>query len=97
MLTLIFLAIDYTEPDLSSAITEIKKRIAEYLGTRLCVPRDQSPEAPMVCVRAILSPEDKDNLAKLTDDDSPVQGLIFIEGEDDESDDGKRFITCKLL
>ena len=96
MITIIFLAVDYTEPDLVSAINEVKKRITEYLGTRLCVPTDQSPEAPIVCVRGILSTEDKANLAKLTDDDSPIQGLVFIEGENDD-DDGQRFITCKLV
>ena len=97
MITIVFLAIDYTMPDLVSAIDEVKKRIVEYLGTRLCAPNEQTPEAPLVCVRGILSLEDKANLAKLTNDDSPVQGLAFIEGKDDADDDEKRFITCKWL
>ena len=96
MITIIFLVIDYTEPGLISAINEVKKRIVEYLGTRLCAPNEQTPEAPIVCVRGILSSEDKANLDKLTDDDSPIQGLVFIEGEKDD-DDEQRFITCKLV
>ena len=96
MITIIFLAVDYTEPDLVSAINEVKKRIVEYLGTRLCAPNEQTPEAPLICVRGTLPLEDKANLAELTNDDSPIQGLVFIEGENDD-DDGQRFITCKLV
>lgn len=67
---------------LENNIPEIKKRIVEYVGSRLI--KDNPDNAPLIELNSIIDKTDKEMVSKLTDDVLDTAVLIIIETDDDQ-------------
>jgi hypothetical protein len=66
---------------LENNIPEIKKRIVEYVGSRLI--KDNPDNAPLIELNSIIDKTDKEMVSKLTDEVLETAALIVVETDDD--------------
>lgn len=66
---------------LENNIPEIKKRVVEYLGSRLI--KDNPEIAPMVELNTTIDTVDKEQIASIVNDILDTAAVFVIEAEDD--------------
>ena len=67
---------------LENNIPEIKKRIVEYVGSRLI--RDDPDNAPLLELNSTIDVVDKEAISKISDEVLDTAVLIVIETNDDQ-------------
>ena len=67
---------------LENNIPEIKKRIVEYVGSRLI--RDNPDNAPLLELNSTIDVVDKEAISKISDEVLETAVLIVIETNDDQ-------------
>jgi len=67
---------------LENNIPEIKKRIVEYVGSRLI--KDNPDNAPLIELNSIIDKTDKEMISKLSDEVLETAALIVVETDDDQ-------------
>ena len=67
---------------LENNIPEIKKRIVEYVGSRLI--KDNPDNAPLIELNSTIDKTDKEMISKLTQDVLDTAALIVIETDDEQ-------------
>lgn len=67
---------------LENNIPEIKKRIVEYVGSRLI--KDNPDNAPLIELNSVVDKTDKEMISKLTQDVLDTAVLIVIETDDEQ-------------
>ncbi len=67
---------------LENNIPEIKKRIVEYVGSRLI--KDNPDNAPLIELNSYLDKVDKEAISKISNEVLETAVLIIIETDDDQ-------------
>ena len=67
---------------LENNIPEIKKRIVEYVGSRLI--KDNPDNAPLIELNSTIDVVDKEAISKISDEVLETAALIVIETNDDQ-------------
>ena len=67
---------------LENNIPEIKKRIVEYVGSRLI--KDNPDNAPLLELNSTIDVVDKEAISKISDEVLETAALIVIEANDDQ-------------
>ena len=67
---------------LENNIPEIKKRIVEYIGSRLI--KDNPDSVPFIELNSILDVVDKERISKLSEEVLETSVIIVIETNDDQ-------------
>lgn len=67
---------------LENNIPEIKKRIVEYVGSRLI--KDNPDNAPLIELNSTIDVVDKEAISKIADEVLDTAVLIVIETDDDQ-------------
>ena len=67
---------------LENNIPEIKKRIVEYVGSRLI--KDNPDNAPLIELNSTIGVVDKDAISKISDEVLETAVVIVIETNDDQ-------------
>ena len=67
---------------LENNIPEIKKRIVEYVGSRLI--KDNPDNAPLLELNSTIDVVDKEAISKISDEVLETAALIVIETNDDQ-------------
>lgn len=97
MNTICLMVIDYADPDIVEIVDDFRKKVIEYLGTKL-VPTDaQNLSSNGLLVTSVLSKEDKEKISSLIPDDDVIHGLCFIETGKETAENGTGWITAKLV
>ena len=71
-----------TPVSLENNIPEIKKRIVEYVGSRLI--KDKPDNAPLLELNSTIDVVDKEAISKISDEVLETAVLIVIETNDDQ-------------
>ena len=79
MKTMILISTPY---GLENNIPEIKKRIVEYVGSRLI--KDNSDGVPLIELNSTIDVVDKEAISKISDEVLETAVLIVIETNDDQ-------------
>lgn len=95
MNTICLMVINYADPNIVEIVDDFRKKVIEYLGTKL-VPTDaQNLSSNGLLVKSVLSKEDKEEISSLIPDDDVIHGLCFIEIDKEAAENGTDWITVK--
>jgi len=67
---------------LENNIPEIKKRIVEYVGSRLI--KDNPDNIPLIELNTIVDKADKDMISRLSEEVLETAALVVVETDDDQ-------------
>lgn len=79
MKTVCLMVINYAHPNVVEVVDDFKKKVVEYLGTKLVPTNAQESNSNGLVITSALSKEDKEEVSSLIPDDDVIQGLCFIE------------------
>lgn len=97
MKTVCLMVVDYADPDVVEVVDNFKKKVVEYLGTKL-VPTDaQDSNSNELVITSALSKEDKEKISSLIPDDEVIHGLCFVEIDKEVAENAQDWITVKLV
>lgn len=95
MKTICLMVINYADPNIVEIVDDFRKKVIEYLGTRL-VPTDaQNLSSNGLLVTSALSKEDKEKISSFIPDDEVIHGLCFVEIDKEVAENAQDWITVK--